>query len=460
MSSLDATGSPISQKEIQNSLRTEQRISAHYKKIAVEHQKKFTPIDDVIVWVGDMRGGKMTKVTQHTPIRKVKIYGKRGKDNSESGIIASIPSQNTGSIPRKNTKNTKNTKLSTRYFFVDARLIKEEVVGWQGINHSQTIVKAWTRFFKFDDKSDWSIYIEDHRGQKGWKMNWECEYITFDPAVQKPRIESSWKYKEWPVDRVDWFHKGGKSEKRYNSCWEYARVRETVHGDGVVTYNCDPEGYEEQDGTGDLPLFNHVYHKTQRDTHAQLLTTETIKMYGKLMETFPPPTSFVDGEDVEIWIIDDASTYAAWLDAEGTDNWDVWLEGTAKNSAHKNLIVEVLRDGGYHADVVRLLDQNREGEATAAAVNSAKSQAAAQLFPMYQQELDKRGWSGTQVDEDHKDGYSIYTQFHATMNFCRVRFYVYVHYFCKFVTDPYCQRQRAEWLAQSVSSRELVSMTV
>ena len=82
----------------------------------------------------------------------------------------------------------------------------------------------------------------------------------------------------------------------------------------------------------------------------------------------------------------------------------------------------MLRDGGYHADVVRLLDQNREGEATAAAVNSAKSQAAAQLFPMYQQELDKRGWSGTQVDEDHKDGHSIYTQFHATMNFCRVRF--------------------------------------
>jgi hypothetical protein len=55
-------------------------------------------------------------------------------------------------------------------------------------------------------------------------------------------------------------------------------------------------------------------------------------------------------------------------------------------------------------------------------VNSAKSQAAEQLFAMYQQELDERGWSGTQVDDDHKDGHGIYTQFHATMNFCRVRF--------------------------------------
>jgi len=158
----------------------------------------------------------------------------------------------------------------------------------------------------------------------------------------------------------------------------------------------------------------------QKDAYAQTLGTETRHVYARLMERFPP-TTFVDAEGVEIEIIDDASTYAAWLDAEGTDNWDVWLEGAAKNSAHKNLIVEVLRKG-YDANVVRLLDQNQDGEATAAAVIRANSRAKEQLMEMYKQELDERRWSGTQVDEDYKDGHSIYTQFHATLNFCRVRF--------------------------------------
>jgi len=100
MSSGDTTGAPIFQKE-KKSDRTDQRVSARYRKLVEKAKNKFTPID-VTVWMGDKKGGKMMKVTQHTAIKSVDIYGKR---EQQRGFIASIPG--------------KNTKGYTRYFFVD-----------------------------------------------------------------------------------------------------------------------------------------------------------------------------------------------------------------------------------------------------------------------------------------------------------------------------------------------------
>ena len=281
------------------------------------------------------------------------------------------------------------------------------------------------QFFKFDGDSEWSIYIEDHRASKGWWADWQCDFVTFDPGVRKPPSQSSWKHKEWPVDRCqEELNKGGRREKRFYKCWEHSCLEKTVHSDRTATYTCNQEGHEEQDG--DLTLFNKAFGLTQRDAYAETLATETIKVYLRLLNMHPPTSfwTFIEGIDpFETEIIDDASTYAAWLNAEagGSVNWNIWLESAATNTANKNLIVEVLRKG-YDADVVRLLDQNREGEATAEAVIRAKEQATKQLVARYIQELDERSWCGSQVDEVHKDGHVLYTHHHASINYLRVRF--------------------------------------
>ena len=82
------------------------------------------------------------------------------------------------------------------------------------------------------------------------------------------------------------------------------------------------------------------------------------------------------------------------------DNWLMILPRVARHSANKTLITEVLSEDGFGADVVRLLHQNREGEANGDAVSRARAQATEQLVSRYKQELDNRDYRGPiQVDE-------------------------------------------------------------
>ena len=409
MSSGDSTGASISELERRRLRKAEIRASHKYKAIADDEKNEFTP-KDVTAWVGDREGGKMMKLTQHTDVQDIMVYGKRV---SQRGFIASIKEENTAGF--------------TDYVFIDVARTWRVVVGWQGVSPNQVRVTALTDFVTFDGECQSYIYIEDHRAKKGWWSVHDCAFVTFDPGVTKPLPQNSWKHDVWPVMKSGemTLKKGGRFENRLSRCWVHTGLEETVHDDGIVTYTCRAgthnagEGQEEH--VGDLPIYNDAFGLTQRDVLAENLGKDTLKVYSELIRKFPP-VNVEDDEGNEIVIRNDPLTYAAWLDVEGEVEWSTMLPTVARHSPNKNLIMEVLSEG-FAADVVRLLHQNEEGVATAAAVIRSREQATVQLVSRYKQELDTRNYRGSvSVDELNMLSHAPYVFYHASLNYLRVSF--------------------------------------
>ena len=117
------------------------------------------------------------KLTQHTDVRDIMVYGKKV---SQRGFIASIKEENTAGF--------------TDYVFIDVARTKRVVVGWQGVPPNQVQVTALTDFVTFDGECQSYIYIEDHRAKKEWWSVHDCAFVTFDPGVSKPLPQNSWKH--------------------------------------------------------------------------------------------------------------------------------------------------------------------------------------------------------------------------------------------------------------------------
>ncbi len=407
MSSGDTTGAPISEKEKRNIQKLNQRVSNKYKALVEDDKNEFTP-KKVTAWVGNREGGKMMKLTQHTAIQDIELYGKKG---IRRGFIASsIEGGNTG---------------YPGYFFIEEGLIERKVVGWKGVFPKQCQVDALTDFVTFDGESQSYIYIVDHRGKKEWCSVEDCEFVTFNPGVSKPPPQKSWKHDEWPVMKAGevTLKKGKRFETRVLRCWEHTLLEETVHDDGIVTYTCPRERPEEN--IGDLPIFNTVFGLTQRDILAETLANDTKNILLELIRLYPPVSVWND-EGIDVEINDDApaSAYAAWLSVDGDDHWWMIFPRAAKRCANTTLIKEVLQsEDGFGADVVRLLHQNREGEANGDAVSRARAQATEQLVSRYKQELDNRDYRGSiQVDEPSMLSHVPFVFYHASLNYLRVRF--------------------------------------
>ena len=90
MSSGDSTGASISELERKRLRKAELRATRKYKAIAKDENNKFTP-KVVMAWVRDREGGKMMKLTQHTDVRDIMIYGKKVSQRGSRRIQQALP---------------------------------------------------------------------------------------------------------------------------------------------------------------------------------------------------------------------------------------------------------------------------------------------------------------------------------------------------------------------------------